>query len=267
VATGKRDAWDAVTPTICVAVPGAWPDRDEVQRALVRESGKQFAMLGGAIVRARDLEPFPCDVIEHDPLLAPSFRVAGRGRISDELLDRIARHRFTVYVRGSGGSKRMAREMMELATALVRAGGLAVKIESSGAAIGRDEWFRRVDPAHQPAGMYWAYVALHRRNPGAADGRGAYSCGMHNFGLRDVVTDLFLDAEALASLMHNFLGLTFQTPPPPMKDGEELSDEESGVVYRVREEPCTTFPPGHMQHNPFGMWRLELVEDQPVPPA
>ncbi len=222
----------------------------------MRESGRQFAMLGGAVVRASDLKEFPFDVVEHDPLLAGSIRAGSRGRIAGELLDRVAQHRYTVYVRGEGGSTEAAREMTAVATALLRAGGLAVKVESSGSALAPGEWFKYADPAH-PAGLYWAYVALIRG--GDDDAHGHYSCGMHHFGLRDAITDMIYEPEPLAALVHNFLGLTFATRPP-LKDGDEFSDDESGIVYRVKGERCEAFAPAHMQHNPYGMWRIELVE-------
>jgi hypothetical protein len=210
-------------------------------------------MLGGAIVRTRDIKEFPFDVVEHDPLLAGSIRLGSRGRIAGELLDRVAQHRHTVYVRGEGGSTEAAREMTAVATAVLRAGGLVVKVESSGSAVAPAEWFKYADPAH-PAGLYWAYVALVRD-----EAHGHYSCGMHTFGLRDAITDMIYEPEPLAALVHNFLGLTFATRPP-LNDGDEFSDDESGIVYRVRGEKCQTFPPPHMQHNPYGMWRIELVE-------
>ena len=109
------------------------------------------------------------------------------------------------------------------------------------------------DPAH-PAGLYWAYVNL-VRGPEQRN----YSCGMHTFGLRDAITDMVHDPEPLAGLVHNFLGLTFATRRP-INDGDEFSDEESRIAYRVRGEPCATYPPKHMQHNPYGLWRIELVE-------
>jgi hypothetical protein len=246
--------WDnADAPTICLAIPGPWDSREQIQRRLVRESARHFAMLGSSIVRTKDLAEFPFDVVEHDPLLAGAMRAGSRGRIASEDVDRIARHRCTVYVRGEGGSTDAARAMADVASALLRAGGLGVLIESSGSAVARDEWSKYADPAH-PAGLYWAYVALV-----AGRERGHYSCGMHTFGLRDAVTDILYDPEPLAALVHNFLGLTFATRPP-IKDGDEFADDESGIAYRVRGEPCSTYPPTHMQHNPYGMWRIELVE-------
>jgi hypothetical protein len=170
-------------------------------------------------------------------------------------LEQIARHTFTLYLRGDGGSVDAAREIIDVATALVRAGGLGVKIESSGTAVGRAEWFLRADP-EQPAGPYWAFVALLRSHE-----HNAYSCGMHNFGLRDAITNIVLEPEPLAALVHNFLGLTYQSRPD-VSDGDEFSDNDTSLIYRARAEPCVTFPAGHMQHNPYGMWRLELVEPE-----
>jgi hypothetical protein len=210
-------------------------------------------MLGSSIVRTKDLAEFPVDVVEHDPLLAGAMRVGSRGRVPAEDLDRIARHRYTVYVRGAGGSTETARAMTDVASALLRAGGLGVLVESSGSAVGRDEWFKHADPA-QPVGLYWAYVALVRGRT-----QGHFSCGMHTFGLRDAITDMPYEPERLAALVHNFLGLTFASCPP-IKDGDEFADDESGVAYRVRGEACETYPRTHMQHNPYGMWRIELVE-------
>jgi hypothetical protein len=235
-----------------MAVPGLWTDREQIVQQVVRQSKREFALFGGSLVRTSDLEHFPCDIIEHDPLLGGAFRLAARGRIPPAQLDQIARHTFTVYIRGKGGSIGAAQEMIKAATALVRAGGLAVKIESSGGALAPQEWSKRIDPAHQPAGVYWTYVTLIRSHE-----RGAYSCGMHNFGLRDAITSVILDPAPLAGMMHNFLGLGIQQHP--LHDGERFTDD-NGLNYRITSEPCFAFPEGHLQHNPYGMWRLELLE-------
>jgi hypothetical protein len=225
-----------------------------ITRLLARESGRRFVCLGGSVFRAADLHEFPCDLIEHDPLLVDSIREAGRGVIPESDLELIARHTFTMYIRGEGGSIESARAVADVASALVRAGGLAVKVESSGIAHARQDWIKRTDLA-TPTGLYWAYVSLVSTSP--RDDR-TWSCGMHNFGLRDAITTMIWDPPKLATLMHAFLGMTFGGAG--VRDGQKFADP-SGVRYVIRAQPCETYPQGHMQFNPIGMWRLELLDN------
>ena len=173
-------------------------------------------------------------------------------------MSKIASHAVKVHVSGPGGSADAARAVMDAATALVRAGGYGVMVDNSGNAHGVDDWLALAGDT-QPGGLYWAYVSV----TGARDE--FFSAGMHCLGFRDAE---ILDPERLGApdrnavgfLLHNFLGYVYQSGIPVI-DGDALGDEES-AMFCARAHPCTRFRAGSPSHNPYGVWRLEPIEDE-----
>src|SRR5438105_3741668 len=105
-----------------------------------------------------------------------------RIQVSREDIAAIAAHSFTLYIVGEGGSTGRARAVMHAAAGLLRAGGIAVKVESAGVAHNATDWLALATDASDFA-MYRAYVTF----IGQGDGKTYYSCGTHNLGYPDVV--------------------------------------------------------------------------------
>jgi len=193
-------------------------------------------------------DSFTLEVYEHDPNLKNAFAIAGQGRLSDEELEAIGSHTFTLYLTTEGGSVEAAKKLLHAGNALLKAGGLAVKVESAGTAHRADQWDEYC--AHDHFGnLLQAYVSY-------IGSKGVYySCGMHNLGHPDAVVEAKIPPNDAARLLHTFVGYLL-VENPKLKDGETFSTDADSPRYRLFHEPCRMYKAGDLFHNPFGVWRM-----------
>jgi hypothetical protein len=83
---------------------------------------------------------------------------------------------------------------------------------------------------------------------------------MHNLGLRDAICESIGEIEPAAFLMLNFLGYVYEADPT-IADGDAVGAE--GVpLFRVYREPCDLHEESDPFYNPYGMWRIRVVDDR-----
>ncbi len=240
-----------VPPRIELRVPGPWKSAADLLAALAKHSPKYRIEGEDQFVRISTGRKFTLGVTDHDDEIADVF--AGTGRLSKAQLAEIASHEVKVHLIGPGGSIETARAMMHAATALIRSGGFGVLVDSSAACHSREDWLALAKDK-KPGGLYWAYVTT------CGDDEQIWSCGMHCIGLRDAEMETPEDREWGGFFINNFLGYVYQSGNPVL-DGEALGDEEA-AMYRVRIIPCTRFAPETPFYNPYGIMRLEKIEDE-----
>lgn len=175
--------------------------------------------------------------------------VAGRGALSAADLDNIERHTHTVYLIGDGGSFENARTLMRAAQALLRCGGLAVKVESAGLAHTAEHWNQLTDDDWLPVAPLRAFVTY------VGERDEFYSCGMHNLGFRDAVLTARVPPAIAASTLSTFLGY-IALEDPTIHDGETFSVDADAPRYGVTRSEQTAWAADDPFHNPYGVWRL-----------
>jgi hypothetical protein len=235
-------------PDIILGVPGQWPTRSDIVTAIARLSGG-LIFAGHVLHDTTTNHSYQLDVYEHDPDLARAFALAGRRSLSDIDLAAIDAHTYTLYVIGTGGSRERAKQLMQVCTRLLQAGGLAVKIETAGVAHSANDWQTfTTDP--EPSALYSAYVTL------IGTPERFYSCGMHNLGLPDAVVPGRLSANEAAQLLETFLRYLF-LEQPNLKTGQTFSSDVQAPRYQLRLTPCTFYAADDPFYNPYGLWMLE----------
>lgn len=191
---------------------------------------------------------FSLEVCEHDEDLKRAFSIAGRGRFLDDDLAAIGGHTFVLYLVNDDASIDTTRKMLHATNGLLKAGGLAVKIDSTGTAHRRDSWAAlcKEDSLRSLLEAYVTYIG----GPGAY-----YSCGMHNLGFPDAVVEAPISPKDAAVLLHTFLGyVLFENPK--LNDRETFSIDSDAPRYRLFREPCSRYEPGDLFHNPLGVWKM-----------
>jgi hypothetical protein len=240
-------------PRIILGIPGKWPTRADVVRAIAEFSGG-YLFSGNALMNAKTEQSWPVDVYQHDPKLRRAFEVAGQGLIDDVTLDEIASHTQTIYVLGEDVGLEPARAMLDVGRALLDAGGLAVKVESCGTAHDAKTWRDLSGTSAVPTSLYRALVVL--------VGKGSrdvfYSCGMHHFGLPDTTVDASVGPEEAATAMNRF-NVYQMTDSPALQTGHTFSVAADAPRYRLERRACAQFPAGDPFHNPDGYWHLTPV--------
>jgi hypothetical protein len=235
-----------------LCIPGQWADRSEIVTSLAGANTQEYIFAGNILLHIPSGEGFEVEIAAHDPQMQQSFTLAAQGRLTDEELQAIGRHSFVVYLIGKGGSLQHAANMMRAGIAFLKAGGQAVKVETTGKAFNKAQW-KMLSDAHEEQALYEAFVVLLR-----SEAELIYSCGMHNIGLRDVICDVDATVSEAAELADIF-NIYQVIEKPELSSGQTFSTEAGGPVYRIIAEDCTIYPEDDLFYNPFGMYRLQEV--------
>lgn len=216
---------------IVLCIPGNW------------HSEAELPVIEGVVAELRS----------HDHHLTHSFKHAGLQRFSEQELQAIEKHTSVVYISGKGGSFSDAEKMMQAGQALLQNGGLGIKVETSGKAFNASTWEELVNMDHEHR-FYEAFVLLVK----GAD-NSIHSCGMHNLGLRDTLSDAIGEVMDTAELVDIFC--IYQIlEEPDIKEGQTFSTDPDSPVYIINEEPCTYYAPGDHFYNPYGIIHLRRAD-------
>jgi hypothetical protein len=232
-----------------LGIPGLWSEKTAILSAIAEQTdGLKFA--GKLLFDTRTNRSFVVDVYEHDPGLQKAFAVSGRGLIVETELEAIGKHTYTLYVKGPGGTINAALSMMELGVQLLKAGGLAVKVETAGLAHSAQRW--QEFAARGLDGLCEAYTVLMQEQ------NTYYSCGMHNFGLNDVLVTDTITLQEADHLLKNFLMYTV-LEQPALQNGHTFRIDALSPYYRLTHQEDIIHPSDDPFHNPFGLWHLRRI--------
>ncbi|WP_221621888.1 DUF4261 domain-containing protein [Variovorax sp. KBW07] len=233
-------------PEMVLCIPGPWENTTELIRRLIQH-GDGYLFAGRILMHTETR--FSCELIFEGPderMSRAFWATAPHWRDSAEMTA-IATHRSVVYLVGPGGSQQNAESLMQAGAALVRAGGLGVKVESTGLSHTPSAWLDHC--AH----LYLFFA--HRALVIYLTGEDVCSCGMHNLGLKDAVTGSLDDPTAATELLRAFTHYLF-TEQPTIRHGQTFSVAADARVYRIEEESSQTYEEDSLFHNPYGLWRL-----------
>ncbi len=237
---------------IVLAVPGNWLNRTGIVTAIAQK-GRGYRLTGDMLTNPASGESFDLEIANHNPDLIETFIPAGRGQLSLKDFAALDHHTFTLYLSGPGGSLETARQIMQAAAALLWAGGIALRVESSGTVHSAGRWLNCVRYQDSDlTAIFEAFVMLNRQ------GELVFSCGMHNLGLRDGVISIKNVLEEPVQTLQTFLLYLMQENPTP-KEGTIFSTQPDLPHYRLKGEKCLPYRPGDLLYNPFGWWRLNRI--------
>jgi hypothetical protein len=237
-------------PEAVICIPGEWKSRQELVERVAGESGG-YLFLGMLLMEMETRHTFELQFEDADPRMPSAFNAAGPHWRESEEMARIAGHSSVVYLIGHGGSRTNAESLMAAAAGLLKAGGLGVKIESTGLAHSPGAWQQLVDTRH----LFSAYRAYVVCVTGDDD---VHSCGMHNLGLRDAIVDASVDDDAL-ELIRGFTHYVY-AESPVIQDGQTFALSQDAPAYRIHEDEGVRYDEGSLFNNPYGSWRLVPVD-------
>lgn len=206
-------------PEIAVRIPGTWSCPVSLEKSLPR--GYTLAPGWLQLPDGGRLQVFPHAPDKEFPGI---FASACRGRFSASQQRKIRRYGVNLCLAGNGGSVEAAKRMMKGAAAVVRAGGMGVFVDNSGAAHVGGDWLHLTgDP--DAGATFPAFVASY------ASSDELYSVGMHVLGLRDAILPRTGDRETDACVLSSFLLYTICCDTA-VADGDYLGDEKA-PTHRV----------------------------------
>ncbi|WP_165390895.1 DUF4261 domain-containing protein [Pseudoduganella lutea] len=231
-----------------LCIPGDWTDRHALLERIIRDSDG-YLCLGPLLMHMETKDKFELQFEEFDTRMTSAFASAGRHWEGTDDMDRIATHASVVYLIGEGGSRASAERLMLAGEGLLKAGGLGVKVESSGVAHSPRAW-RGLVAARHLFGVHDAFVLYVR-------GAHVYSCGMHHFGLPEAMVDE-ADVDDAAELLRTFTRYLLDENPT-IRAGQTFATAADAPVFRIVEGVPIDYDADSLFRNPHGMWRLELI--------
>jgi hypothetical protein len=243
---------EPVKRELLLCVPGPWKDRSEFVQAVVGQTKGEFMFAGMILANPGKKDHVPLDFTPVDLQMRKAFEIAGQGRLSPQILDRIAEHRGVAYLHFPVGIVNVKDRVVTFTDALRCCGGFAVKVESAGVAHEWAQWFAALS-SENPFDLYRTFVTL------IGDTNYYYSCGMHHFGLADVEIDRSVEIKEAADVMNRFNYWQI-VEAPKLASGHTFSISPDAPRYRISQERDSRHEPSDFFHNPSGMWRLQKAK-------
>lgn len=190
------------------------------------------------------------EVVDHDPKMYEAFAIAGRPTgYSAAALSKIAAHKLVVYITAETGNLADAKYLADTAAMLLHAGGLGVKVETTGKAFEKEQWLEQLTDFEEYK-LYPLFVldSIVDRE------QNVYSCGMHNLGQPDTIVSGVPFQEAV-NLMQTFHYYQLMEQPV-ITNNQTFSTAPDAPVYIITEETEQPYQGDELFENPFGMWRL-----------
>ncbi len=238
--------------TIVIGIPGQWANQDALVAAI--NAIPQYSYSGMVLLHEKTQTSFGLEIYEQDENMRAAFEQLGMGRLTTEQLDAIDKHTFTAYLIGKGGSVEDARSIMSASLALLQAGGLGVKIETTGKAFSAETW-TMLCRLNDDARLYDGFVIkLH------AEGDVYYTCGMHNLGLRDAIVGAVEQSTAIYAL--DAFSLYQILEQPHIRPGENFSPAPESPSFQINQEEDKRYPKEDIFYNKYGLWILQPIVEK-----
>jgi len=235
---------------IIIGIPGNWKNRTEIIQSVATNS-EGYLMAGNIIHNSQKNIGFQVEVYEHDPNLKDAFIYASRDSFPHSLLGKIDQHTYAIYIIADAKSVEEVKEVVNVGVGLLKAGGLAVKIESSGVAYTKDGW-NELHSNKEIFPLYSHFVTL------IGEDECYFSCGMKAFGLPDVVISSTIDPEDASDILNNF-NLYNIVENPTFNNGETFSIGEDAPVLKITAINDFRYDQEDLFYNPFGLLELKLI--------
>ncbi len=247
----------APTPSIkfesVLCIPGHWESDEQVKLSIIEATNGEYIAAGGAMINAKKSHHFTFEVCERDDRMRQSFAFAGRVTgVKEDFLEEIDHHNLVVYITGVTGNLFGAQNIAFAGNAILKAGGIGMKVETAGKAFSKENWFELIHNFAE-SNLYEMFVidSLYQKD------ETIFSCGMQNLGLRDTIVSLLPGQQAIELI--RIFGYYQIVDKPTIFANQTFSPTSESPMYRISEEMNGPYNDEAVLGNPFGMWRLTEV--------
>jgi len=164
-----------------------------------------------------------------------------------EMQDRLPLPIHSVFIiEAEGGSFQQMEQLCAAITEVLKIGGYGLKIPNSGKIITREEW---EGYSFSPDTFFRTFVSVYDTGNG-----GILTCGMSNFGQRDVFVPLTFDDQGIDFIVSYAWFIVYDQPI--IKDQQTFSLSEDSPSFRIFEAEDDMREADHPFHNPYGLWKV-----------
>jgi hypothetical protein len=246
----------AKTFNTILCIPGIWPDKSEIINSIFSVSNGEFAAIGDVLLNPKTGRFYNFEVRGHDENMKTLFREAGEHtKTSEEFPDKIEQHNFVIYLSGATGSFNEAYLLSAAAAFILEAGGIGVKIDTTGKAFEKTNWLANIQ-TYDEANLFEMFVIN-----SISDYRGSvWSCGMQNLGLKDTIISGADSQKSVDAI--SIFGYHQIFDKPVIKPGQTFQQDARSAKYAITTESNQPFKGNKLLENPFGMWRLTPIAEK-----
>ncbi len=233
-----------------IGVPGYWKSREEIVKQIVANN-EDFICAGNTLINTQTQALFELEIYPHDPDLKISYTYCGRKTFTDADIAAVDQHTLTVYIIGEAGNPELARELIKAGGALLNAGGIAVKIESSGVAHLKKDWMYFVKN-DELVDLYKAFVTV------AKSTQFYLSYGMQVLGYPEGQV-FFIGEDGLSrgelQVLDVFL-ISLLIDEPKLENDHTFGLNAAQPKYTLKHVYYDKYPEDDLFFNPQGIWQL-----------
>jgi hypothetical protein len=230
-------------PSFFMLVPGPWSEVRELVKALNQR---------GLSVKHDDPGPIQAGEIHvelvEDDRLAAAFSWGRQGKLPAELLSRIGGCARAALVQCGRRLDEDPARVAGVGRALRDAGGLAIRMEASGAASPWEPWLERLESGD--LNRVYATAVLVVQD----DGGVMFTCGMHHFDSPDAQIAMD-DPRAAIEWLDSFCVYQL-AEAPALASGHTFAPHPDATRRAFDRWPDHRHHPNDGRHNPFGLWRF-----------
>lgn len=239
---------------IVIGIPGKWSDRRELTSALMVASveSKGYSILGNFIMNVHTGKSFGVEIYERDGNLAQSFEYAGTEKMDEMTLKEIDEHTAVVYIVAKTSGVEVIQDLVSAVSDVLRVGGLAVKIESTGIAHKKETWLQLEENKFDLVQLHSHFVTLVNYETFYS------SFGMKNFGYPDILVPPTFSAEETNEVIGS-LSFYMMSEQPVLQSGETYSNGIEAKFYRMDIKEDDRYDTKHVYYNPSGVVHLEAM--------
>lgn len=186
--------------------------------------------------------------------LSDGFRLGRTGPLDDRLFAEVQRCKSAVVIELVGLLQGWGSQLASIGRALQQAGGVAVRMESSGSPSDWETWLAQMESGTARE-LYEASVIV----VGDDDGT-IFTCGMHVFDLPEAQVQFADPQEAVYWL--NVFSVYQIAEQPVLASGHTFQPDPDSTRRKLERWPDHRHHPQDGRHNPFGVWRF-LAEGEP----
>lgn len=238
-----------------IGVPGKWGSKDEIL-PLILATNEDFICAGSSLINTQTQALFELEVYGYNPDLKISYTYCGRKTFTEQDIRSIDEHTYTVYIIGEAGTPGLAYELLKAGNALLNAGGMAVKVESSGIAHLKQHW-QRLMADNDIMALYQAFTTI------AKSTQFYLSYGMQVMGYPEgQIFFIGEDGENGEQLKVLDVFLTSVLIDQSILNSEcTFSLSKHQIPYQLKHVYYDKYPEDDLFFNPQGIWQLTQVNE------
>ncbi len=254
--TKKKQTEDSPAKTFesVLCIPGNWNSREDLLLLIVAANNGEYLLAGNVLMNAKTNHHYTIDFCERDKRMKESFKYAGMvNRITETFIDEVDAHKYVVYITGATGNLEEAEHIARAGLAILKSGGLGIKVETAGKAFEKSQWENYLEN-FESSNLYEMFVVESIHNK---ENNSTFSCGMQNIGLKDTIV---FDEEFQESVKLIRIFSFYQiVDKPTIQNNQTFTPAINSSIFRITDELKQPYSGNEIFENPFGMWKLSKV--------